>query len=219
MAVFKCEMCGATLEIDDNKKVVVCEYCGTQQTIPNLDNKMNAFETDTSSQVEKLFERVFLFLENGEWENADTYCEKILDIEPKCAKAYVGKLMAELRVNKQEYLAFCEKPFDNRINYKNAVYYGDEVLVTELKGYLSHIKERNKKIERDNAYNEQNKKAESNSTDNNPKPKIENITCNDSKQLYKEKNTTKENNQGIYILLVIILIIIFLFIMYNQLKI
>ena len=43
MAVFKCKMCGGTLEINNNESVVECEYCGTQQTLPKLNDerKMN----------------------------------------------------------------------------------------------------------------------------------------------------------------------------------
>lgn len=42
--------------------------------------------------------RMFLFLEDGDWKNADSYAEKALDIDPECADGYIGKLMAELRV-------------------------------------------------------------------------------------------------------------------------
>ena len=37
MALFKCKMCGGALEINNNETVATCEYCGTQQTLPKLD--------------------------------------------------------------------------------------------------------------------------------------------------------------------------------------
>ena len=39
MSVFKCKMCGGTLDIKENETVATCEYCGTRQTIPRLDRE------------------------------------------------------------------------------------------------------------------------------------------------------------------------------------
>lgn len=47
-----------------------------------------------SGNVSPLLRRVFLFLEDKNWQEADEYCEKVLDLDPENAMAYVGKLMA-----------------------------------------------------------------------------------------------------------------------------
>ena len=39
MAVMKCKMCGGDLEIAEGTNIAVCEYCGTKQTVPTLDNE------------------------------------------------------------------------------------------------------------------------------------------------------------------------------------
>ena len=96
-----------------------------------------------SDGVDPLLRRVFMFLEDGNFAGADEYCEKVLDQQPECAKAYLGKLMAELQVKKQERLDDCAAPFEENINYQKALKFGDEQLASELKGYISHIKERN----------------------------------------------------------------------------
>ena len=44
--------------------------------------------------IAPLLERALMFLEDGEFDSADEYCEKVLDQDPKCARAYLGKLMA-----------------------------------------------------------------------------------------------------------------------------
>ena len=36
MAVFKCKMCGGDLDVVDGMSVAECEYCGTKQTLPKL---------------------------------------------------------------------------------------------------------------------------------------------------------------------------------------
>ena len=42
MSIFKCKMCGGVLEINNNESVATCEYCGTQQTLPKLDDDRRA---------------------------------------------------------------------------------------------------------------------------------------------------------------------------------
>ena len=34
MTVFKCKMCGGTLEVEKGASVGVCDRCGTRQTLP-----------------------------------------------------------------------------------------------------------------------------------------------------------------------------------------
>ena len=96
-----------------------------------------------NANIAPLLERAFLFLEDGKWQDANIYCEKVLDIDPKNAEAYVGKLMAELQVNKRTLLADCEQPFDDRDNYAKVLRFGDEKLEAEMRGYIAHINERN----------------------------------------------------------------------------
>ena len=45
--------------------------------------------------VESLLRRAQLFLEDGNWKSANEYFDKVLDINPECAEAYVGKFCAE----------------------------------------------------------------------------------------------------------------------------
>ncbi len=95
-----------------------------------------------NANVDPLLERAFLFLEDGKWQDANTYCEKVLDIDPKNAEAYLGKLMAELQVKKRELLADCKEPFDGYDNFGKVIRFGDEKLETEMRGYIAHICQR-----------------------------------------------------------------------------
>ncbi len=99
-----------------------------------------------------LLERAFIFLEDGEWDSADEYCEKVLDIDPKCASAYLGKLMTELRVKKQENLKDCTAPFDSSSNYQKAVRFGDDALKQMLTGCTEYIKDRNENARLESIY-------------------------------------------------------------------
>ena len=43
MAVFKCKMCGGTLEFSPGDRIAVCDSCGSKQTLPQLDdNRLRA---------------------------------------------------------------------------------------------------------------------------------------------------------------------------------
>ena len=99
-----------------------------------------------------LLERVFMFLEDGDWNSADEYCEKVLDIDPKNAQAYLGKLMVELRVRKQESLKDQAEPFDESNNYQKVFRFGDDDLKKMLAGYIEHIIIRNENTRLDLAY-------------------------------------------------------------------
>ena len=59
MSVFKCKMCGGTLEIN-NETVATCQYCGTKQTLPKLDDERKA----------ALYDRANHFRRNNEFDKA-----------------------------------------------------------------------------------------------------------------------------------------------------
>ena len=89
-----------------------------------------------------LLKRAFMFLEDGDFENAGIYCERVLDIDPENAEAYLAKLMVEKRVKSRSDLANCAQPFDDSRNYRNAIRFGDDKLISELEGYINNIRER-----------------------------------------------------------------------------
>ncbi len=89
-----------------------------------------------------LLRRAFLFLEDGDWVSADEYCERVLDLEPENAEAYLGKLMAELRCSRREALRACQAPFDGSDNYQKALRFGGAALKEELSDAAKTVRER-----------------------------------------------------------------------------
>lgn len=82
-----------------------------------------------------LLKRAFMFLEDRDWNSANEYCERVLDFDPECAEAYLGELMAELKVSTQEKLADCAESFDIRSNYQKALRFADDELKKTLIDY------------------------------------------------------------------------------------
>ncbi len=106
-----------------------------------------------NTNIAPLLKRIFMFLEDKDWNAANEYCEKVLDIDPENALAYLGKLMAELKVSKQENLKDCEKPFRNSNNYQKIIRFADDELKTALSDYIEHINKRNKEAYLKSCYN------------------------------------------------------------------
>lgn len=105
-----------------------------------------------AGSADPLLKRAFLFLEDGNWQSADEYCEKVLDINPECAEAYIGKLMSTLRIKKRENLKNSALPFDNNDSYLKAIRFGDDKIKTELISAVKYIKERNEEQRKDEIY-------------------------------------------------------------------
>ncbi|MGN1202932.1 MAG: hypothetical protein ACI4RF_06520, partial [Eubacterium sp.] len=99
-----------------------------------------------------LLKRAFMFLEDGDWQSADEYCEKVLDLDPENAQAYLGKLMAELGVKQVSRLKHREKPFDLNNNYRKAYRFADDKLKSELEGYIKYINNRNENARLEGIY-------------------------------------------------------------------
>ena len=105
-----------------------------------------------AASVAPLLKRAFMFLEDGDWNSANEYCEKVLDIDPENASAYLGKLLSELRVRKQESLKDQAELFDHSKNYQKAVRFADDKLKAALAGYIEHINTRNENARLDGIY-------------------------------------------------------------------
>ena len=80
MAILKCKMCGGTLEQIGGSSVVVCEYCGTRQTVPLLDDEKKI----------QLFDRANSYRSNCEFDKASLLYEEILSEYPDNAEAHWG---------------------------------------------------------------------------------------------------------------------------------
>ena len=133
MALFKCKMCGGTLEISGNETVGTCEYCGTQQTLPRLDNDHRA----------NLYDRANHFRRSNDFDKAMGIYERILNEDTTDAEAYWSLVLCRYGIEYVEDPATRKRiPTVNRAqytsifdddNYKAALQYAD--------GSQSHIYE------------------------------------------------------------------------------
>lgn len=112
----------------------------TQSDAPKTTVIKETVVANNDSTVEPLLKRVFMFLADGDWDSADEYCEKVLDLDPENAMAYLGKLMAELQVKRQEMLGYkFRKPLDSFDNFNKAARFADTTLKKSLIEYNESV--------------------------------------------------------------------------------
>ena len=83
MAIIRCKMCGGDLEIEAGVTICECEYCGSKQTIPTVDNEKKM----------KLFDRANRLRLNCEFDKAAAVYESIVSEFPEEAEGYWGNLL------------------------------------------------------------------------------------------------------------------------------
>ena len=93
---------------------------------------------------EEIVNLAFGLLEEGNFIDADKMCKLALEVDPTNAMAYVGKLMAQLRVKSIHELEDCEEVFDDNENYRSAMFYGNDSVRNMLKSAIDKTVERNK---------------------------------------------------------------------------
>ena len=104
--------------------------------------------------VESLLRRGQLFLEDSDWKSANEYFDKVLDIEPECAEAYVGKLCAELHYNNISRMAFdSELRAEKSNNLTKALRFGSSELKKSLQDSLAQARDRRTEAQKRAAYN------------------------------------------------------------------
>ena len=118
---------------------------------PKAAVKETVVVSGSNAAVEPLLKRAFMFLEDGNWQEADTYCEKVLDQDPENARAYLGKLMAQLHIATKEKLPNCATELTQNDNYQKALRFADDALHTMLTESNEQICRRNAKAVYDRA--------------------------------------------------------------------
>ena len=105
--------------------------------------------------ITPLLKRVSMFLEDKDWKSADTYCEKVLDMDPEIGEAYFGKLLAEYHVSSAEELSALSREFTSSANYQKALRFADKALTQKLETVIRIIDEREEAQRREKARREE----------------------------------------------------------------
>ena len=85
MAIIKCKMCGGDMEVNEGTSVAECEYCGTKQTVPHVDDEKKL----------TLFSRANRLRLACEFDKAAAVYENLVTEFPKEAEAYWGLVLCK----------------------------------------------------------------------------------------------------------------------------
>lgn len=180
MAVLKerCPNCGGTIILPPDACVGECDYCGMSYSLSELqkikdainegqqiskENDCNLDENesyesalDTSEaneiSIDQLCKKSEMALESEQWQIANSFSDEILRRNPKFAKAYLYKLLAEHHVFKKEELANLKTPFDNSNNYRLLIRFADVYMRSEIEKYSEAVKARYQTESLENQY-------------------------------------------------------------------
>jgi tetratricopeptide (TPR) repeat protein len=99
--------------------------------------------------VTQLLDRVSLFLEDGNFESAAEYCDRILDLEPRNSKTYLYKLLVQLKLRSPEEIILNAKSLNEYPDYQKAVRFADDSYKAILDDYNRRVEVRieNERIE------------------------------------------------------------------------
>ncbi len=145
MSVFKCKMCGATLNIPKDTNVFKCEYCDTEQTVPIIN----------SQEKEELYDRANYFFHNNEYDKAAKIYEDISNLDPhdpesyfmfslcKYGIEYVEDPKSKKRIPTLHRLHY--EPISNDVNYKKAIKHADstqKIIYENQAKYIDEVRNR-----------------------------------------------------------------------------
>lgn len=139
----ECPSCGAHLEYSQDRDVFFCEYCGAKVIKDKQYIELSGtISVDGVATEESLLERAFLYLEDGDFANADKYLERTLDINPRRAKAYIGKLLVKFRLQSMDMLSHWSKPLSDYDFYRKALRFASDDEKAIYESYNQQIVDR-----------------------------------------------------------------------------
>lgn len=112
------------------EKILLCE-----QTVDEVSKISQTTLLTSASNVASLLERAGMFLEDEDWDSADEYCERVLDIEPKNSEAYLYTVCAEHRKKTPKDLSELEEKFEESNSFKKALRFAN----ADMKMFLEQI--------------------------------------------------------------------------------
>ena len=125
MAIFKCKMCGGSLEVTEGASFCTCEFCGTRQTIPTVKDE----------EMQILYNRANVLRIKSEFDKAAQIYEKILQRDDREAEAYWGLILCKYGIEYVEdpktykRVPTCHRASYDAVisdeDYRNAIKYAD----------------------------------------------------------------------------------------------
>lgn len=143
----KCPNCGADIELSEDREFGFCTYCGTKVVQDKIVVEHRGKVSISGIANENaILDRAFLFIEDEKYDEANIYLEKALDINPRCSKAYLGKLLCDYRVSSVNQLKQSALPITGNEYYRKAVRFASASELSELDQIKAQIEDNIKQV-------------------------------------------------------------------------
>lgn len=120
----------------------LCGKGGTASSAPNtVVQKTVVQEVQESGKADNLMKRVYLYLEDEDFEKASEYIDKVLDVDAEYAPAYVAQILVEKKLTKEANLTILRASIDDNPTWKKALRFADEEQKQLYLGYAKQITE------------------------------------------------------------------------------
>ncbi len=126
MIIYQCKMCGGKLNIEEGSKIVTCEYCQTQQTVPTTDDE----------KIVNLYNRANYFRQNNEFDKAMGIYEHILAENSNDAEAYWSIVLCKYGIDYvKDPVSKRQMPTVNRTQSQSVLQDADYLMALEHADY------------------------------------------------------------------------------------
>ncbi len=105
-----------------------------------------------SPGVTSLMERAYLFMEDGNFASAEEYLDRVLDIDPKFASAYVAKVCVAFQLRREAELAETTFQYEDNADWRKAMRFANPQQKAVYENYAAKVKERTERQIRDYSY-------------------------------------------------------------------
>lgn len=120
----------------------LCGKGGTASSAPNtVVQKTVVQEVQESGKADNLMKRVYLYLEDEDFEKASEYIDKVLDVDAEYAPAYVAQVLVAKKLTKEANLTILRASIDDDPTWKKALRFANEEQKQRYLGYAKQINE------------------------------------------------------------------------------
>lgn len=102
--------------------------------------------------ISSLMERAYLFLEDGDFDSASEYLDRVLDIDPKYAPAYAAKVCVAYGLHREDDLGKASFQYEDSSDWQKALRFADARQKVIYEGYAAKTRERVTRQIRDYTY-------------------------------------------------------------------
>lgn len=131
-----CPNCGANFDMNGDLDFGVCNFCGTKIAVDKtIVEHRGTVSVKGVADTDALLDRVQLFIEDGNFEEAKHYCERVLDLNPRNHVAYIMKLLAQTQCKSRSQLGSLTKPLQTYDSYQKTMRFAPKEVKQQLMEY------------------------------------------------------------------------------------